>query len=160
MQEPSKYDLHDVQDFFASTEGGPFPLLGLDGGIWGWWHRRHQHAPDLVVLKGRPKADRFSSWVMQKAITVFFRFNCHRFRKPSPVHGLVGYEDKEIFRLTLIPTGVFASLLPVGSIVALHYVKSIVCRFALIAVSNLLLSLCVMLFTTARRSELFAVTIA
>ncbi|KAK7729616.1 hypothetical protein SLS57_002104 [Botryosphaeria dothidea] len=161
---PGVYDMDFIQRFLASDEmGEPYPLTGRDCLTWGMHTHANpkiQPANDLVALKPRRNADGFSNWVTGTGINKFFALGCARFRKPSDRHGRVGFEDSAIHRVTYSITSVLASLLPIASIAVLYAVHSMKLRLVLIAVFNVLLTVCLTTFTTAKRTDVFAVAAA
>jgi hypothetical protein len=133
---------------------GPLILKGKDAKVWGSYSKRHSYKPDLVTLKPRAKKDTFSVWATENAT----RFT--RFMKPSPVHGVVGYEETIIYRITYWITSILASLILILSIVVLYLVHSTPARLGTIAAFNILVSVCLMALTNAKRTEVFAITAA
>jgi hypothetical protein len=133
---------------------GPLALLGDDAAVWGSMSQRNSYKPDLVALKPRVKKDTFSVWAAENGT----RFA--RFMKPSPVHGVGGYEDTIIFRITYWITSILASLILIASIVVLYFVHSMPARLGTIAAFNILVSVCLMGLTNAKRTEVFAITAA
>lgn len=159
-EEPSKWDLHHLQDYLATTSMGPFALSGDDSQIWGSKKDRGSHKPDLVALKPRAKKDAFSVWAAENTIFNLFRCGCARFMRPSKVHGSVGYEDGTIYRITYWFTSILASLIPIASIAVLYRVQSMSARLGIIAAFNVVLSVCLMGLANAKRAEVFAITAA
>ncbi|KAL1623297.1 hypothetical protein SLS56_008349 [Neofusicoccum ribis] len=101
MNSPGQYDMDFVQRFLASDESGAaYALTGLDANVWGSFQYPKSRAQDLVTLKPRRNEDVFSNWVTEKGISMFFNLGFARFRKPSLVHGRVGYEDASLLRIT------------------------------------------------------------
>ena len=160
MTRPSDIDLGYIQNYLASKEMGPFALAGIDSEIWGSIHNRKGHEADIVTLFPREKSDMFTKLVMEKGTATLFKYGLDRFLKPSPVHGLVGYEESTLSRLTYLITTALASLLPVASIVVLTFVPSLKLRLGFIAIFTVLLSFCLAFFTSAKRAEIFALTAA
>lgn len=80
--------------------------------------------------------------------------------KPSPIHGVIGYEDSTIYYITYWITSILASLIPIASIVLLYCVNSMRARLGIIAAFNVLVSICLMGLTNAKRVEVFAITAA
>lgn len=148
-----------MQNFLETKEMGPLALECLDAEVWGSVQERKEYSPDLVTLSPRQKEDPFSSLVVEKAITIC---QCcfDRFKKSSRIHGVVGYEDSTILKITFWITSIVASLIPIASIVVLYRVQSMAARLGIIAAFNVLISVCLSAFTNARRSEVFAVTAA
>ena len=135
-------------------------LIGDDAFIWGHIENRKGYAPDLIALKARHNEDYFSTWVTEKLTTVLFRIGIDRLKKPSAVSGLRCFHDSSLLQLTFLITSVLASLLPIASISVLYCVKSMSARLGVVAAFNIVLSLCLSAFTTANRSEAFAITAA
>jgi hypothetical protein len=160
MQEPSKYDLSDIQNYLATREMGPLALIGPDADIWGSLHNPTLRSPDLVALRPRRVEDSFSNWILSKFMPLFFRLNFHRWRKPDPVLGVVSYRDAKLFHLSYATTSILASMLPVLSIVALYSIRSFSAQLGFIAAFNFLLAVCLAVFTTAKRSDIFVINAA
>ncbi|PVH93718.1 hypothetical protein DM02DRAFT_721607 [Periconia macrospinosa] len=155
--EPSQTDLEYVRNFLVNLKPG---LCGSDARIWGSAAQKTHHSPDLITLRPRPKEDPFSNFAAEKTIDFLFKCGLDRFMKPSPIHGVIGYEDTSIFKMTYWITSIVASLVPVLSIVVLYVVHSMKARLGIIACFSVLCSICLIGFTNAKRSEIFAVTAA
>ena len=149
-----------IQDYLQTDAMGPLALTGDDAEVWGSMKYRKSHKPDLIALCPRAKKDPFSRWAAESTIMNLFRCGCARFMNPSRVHGVVGYEDSTIYRITYWITSILASLIPIASIVVLYYVHSMPARLAVIAAFNVLVSVCLMGLANAKRAEVFAVTAA
>ncbi|KAH8702836.1 hypothetical protein GQ44DRAFT_732716 [Phaeosphaeriaceae sp. PMI808] len=158
--EPGKWDLHYLQDYLQAPEMGPLALTGDDARIWGSVLDRKSHAPDLIALRPRANEDTFSIWAAENTILNLFRCGCARFLKPSRKHGVVGYEDSTIYRMTYWFTSIVAGLIPIASIAVLYRVHSMPARLGIIAGFNVLVSICLMVFAKAKRAEVFAITAA
>lgn len=76
------------------------------------------------------------------------------------MHGIIGYQDAKVLQITYWMTSVIASLIPIGSIIVLYKVHSMAARLGIIAGFNVLVSLCLSIFTDAKRAEVFAITAA
>ncbi|KAH7085024.1 hypothetical protein BKA63DRAFT_574049 [Paraphoma chrysanthemicola] len=159
-RKPAKWDIEQMQDYLTTNAMGPLALTGDDAEVWGSMEYRKSYKPDLVALCPRAKKDPFSRWAAENTIINLFRCGCARFMKPSRVHGVVGYEDSTIYRITYWITSILASLIPIASIVLLYYVQSMPARFGIIAAFNVLVSICLMGLANAKRAEVFAVTAA
>lgn len=79
---------------------------------------------------------------------------------PSPTPGVVGHEDKLVYRVTYWITSIVASLVPIASIAILYCVQSMPARLGVIAAFNVLVSVCLMGLANARRADVFAITAA
>ncbi|KAI4920753.1 uncharacterized protein J4E92_008397 [Alternaria infectoria] len=158
--QPSTWDLHHIQNYLQSAAMGDLALNGPDAEIWGSACNRKSYKPDLVTLCPRAKKDAFSAWAAESTITNLFRCGCARHMKPSRVHGVVGYEDSTIYRITYWITSILASLIPIASIAVLYRVQSMTARLGIIAGFNVLVSICLMGLANAKRAEVFAITAA
>jgi hypothetical protein len=157
---PSKWDMEYLQDYLQTDAMGPLALTGSDAEVWGSMEYRKSYKPDLIAVSPRAKKDPFSKWAAENTLVNLFRCGCARYMKPSRVHGVVGYEDSTIYRITYWITSILASLIPIASIVALYYVRSMPAKLATIAAFNVLVSVCLMGLANAKRAEVFAITAA
>ncbi|KAH7548991.1 hypothetical protein J3E72DRAFT_410348 [Bipolaris maydis] len=157
---PSPWDLHHMQNYLQTSEMGSNALTGDDARIWGSVLDRDSQNPDLITLCPREKKDAFSAWAAESTIINLFRCGCARFMKPSRVHGVVGYQDGTVYRVTYWFTSILASLIPIASIAVLYRVQSMSARLGIIAGFNVLVSICLMALTGAKRAEVFAITAA
>ncbi|KAL6159216.1 hypothetical protein ACJQWK_04126 [Exserohilum turcicum] len=157
---PGTWDLHHMQDYLHSPEMGEDALNGDDASVWGSACYRKSQSPDLITLCPRAKKDAFSSWAAESTIGMLFRCGCTRLMKPSRVHGVVGYEDSTVYRVTYWITSILASLIPIASIAVLYRVHSMSARLGIIAGFNVLVSVCLMALANAKRAEVFAITAA
>jgi hypothetical protein len=140
---------------------GPHALLGDDSLVWGSVTDRKSYSPDLVSLRRRERSDPFSGWLGRTTLSAMVRYGCVRWKKPSRTHGIVCiHEDGIIVRVTLWITTVFASLIPVASVVMLYIVHSVPARLGMIGIFNFIVSVALSIFTGAKRSEIFAVSAA
>ncbi|KAF2643692.1 hypothetical protein P280DRAFT_537296 [Massarina eburnea CBS 473.64] len=157
LERPDKFDLRDIQGFMNDDSMG-LPLTGPDQSIWGSCTEPDQFCKDgLVSLRPRERPDPFSKWLAEHAI--MFRHRVFKmFKSPDSVHGMIGYHDSSVFRLTAWLNGMIASVLPVVSIVCLINVGTVVSRLGVIAGFNILISICLRVFTDAKRKDVFAVT--
>ncbi|KAF7449413.1 hypothetical protein Ptr902_03331 [Pyrenophora tritici-repentis] len=160
LPKPARWDLHWLQKYLQSKEMGELALLGEDAEVWGSMEEPHGYKPDLVALKPRVNEDPFSAWAARNTIVGLERCGLDRFLRPSPVHGVVGYEDTTIYSITYCMNSILASLIPIASIVVLCFVSSMPARLGTIAGFNVLVSICLMAFAGAKRAEVFAISAA
>ncbi|KAF2759911.1 hypothetical protein EJ05DRAFT_314432 [Pseudovirgaria hyperparasitica] len=161
LSPPAPYDISVVQDFLF-TQGND-ALMGHDSGVWGSVHTPFTHAPDLVALKPRQTEDSFSVWVAEKASGYWLqlRSRWHRMTtKDTSETPQFRVTDASLLRATYWITSIVAALLPVLSIVILIYVDKLPQKLAVIGCLNLVVSLCLTIFTSAKRTEVFSVTAA
>lgn len=139
---------------------GPSALFGSDPGVWGSTDRPHSHANDLISLLGRHEESSFSKWVAERASQTFFRVGWPLAKCSWKEPHLQGFEDADLLRWSQRTTNIIASMLPICSIIVLNFVPSTAAKLTVVAVFNVLLSLCLSFFTKARSVDLFAVTSA
>jgi len=158
MLGPDEYDIKDLQYFLCSAKMGPLCLEGDDAFIWGSAKHPKTYQSDLVALKPRINEDSFSRWIAERAILLIRIFG--RCLKPSTKLGAVVIYDTVIMRVTFWITSIIASMIPIASIVVLLHLKSQAAKLGAIAGFNVLITLCLNVFTEAKRTDCFAVTAA
>ncbi|EMD70237.1 hypothetical protein COCSADRAFT_78798 [Bipolaris sorokiniana ND90Pr] len=156
---PQKFDLTDIHHFLHSKAMQSNLLDGIDSVTWGSWDKPEDHAPDLVGVHPRPKADNFSRWITEKSVNLF-ACGLDRLTKGTPSLGRKVYYDSEVLKITSWIMCILASLLPIASILVLLNVPSLKGRLWVIAAFNILMSVCLRTFTEAKKSEAFAITAA
>ncbi|EUC42999.1 hypothetical protein COCMIDRAFT_102020 [Bipolaris oryzae ATCC 44560] len=156
---PQKFDLADIQHFLDSKAMESNLLNGIDSPTWGSCDKSGDHAPDLVGVHPRPKADDFSRWIAEESVRLF-SCGLGRLTKGTPGLGRKVYYDSQILKITSWLTCILASLLPIASILVLLNVPSLKGRLWVIAAFNILMSVCLRTFTEAKKSEAFAITAA
>jgi hypothetical protein len=137
-------------------------------------------ATDLVALSTRAVgSDVFSTWFTDKFVPWLHRHVLHRpgrRRQPrtkgaaeaekggnepddAEQSGETEYQDRILNRFVMSITLLVASLLPTASIIALNYIRPTKWRLIFTLLFSGLFNLCLVLFTDAKRSEIFAVTV-
>ncbi|KAF2873904.1 hypothetical protein BDV95DRAFT_627680 [Massariosphaeria phaeospora] len=157
-EKPDTFDLRDLQHFLNHKTGGSNCLRGDDCFIWGTVEESDIICPDLIGLRPRIREDAFSHWVAEHAVGIITKWvSC--FQKPKKI-GEATYYDSTVLKFTFWMNSILASLLPVASIIVLIYLDSVPARIGAIAVFNVLISVCLTIFTDAKRTDVFAVTAA
>jgi hypothetical protein len=162
MKRPDPYDIHDIQNLLASEEMRQ-PFGGFDRGTWGGAvdaEARKSYSRELVVLRSRKDMDTLSRVVGTRAITWLSACGAERWKKANVRWGMIAVHDSTIFRLTFWFTSGVASIMPVISIILLVKMETLNGKLGIIAAFNVLISICLTLFTEARRTDVFAVTAA
>lgn len=83
---------------------------------------------------------------------------CLRFMKIDPRFGSASLHDATIFRATFLLTNVIASSLPVLGILVLMILQDQFHRLAAIAGFCALITMCLTIFTDAKRTDVFQIT--
>ncbi|RMZ67693.1 phthalate transporter [Pyrenophora seminiperda CCB06] len=159
LEEPDRYDLDDIQRFLVSKDIEPGFLTGEDSRSWGIPEEPDDHPPDLVGVRQRTKEDGFSRFVSENAIHLF-KCGLGRLKRKDPHLGRRVYYDSTVLRVTSWMTCILASMLPIASILVLINLKALNTKLWVVAGFNVLISVCLKMFTDAKRAEIFAVTAA
>ncbi|TID16889.1 hypothetical protein E2P81_ATG09446 [Venturia nashicola] len=118
-------------------------------------------ANDVVGLRDHDEQDSFSTFLEQKALQWFPRHIVSRFSESAQKKNkLSTYKSRTALRVTALTTTIVACSLPILSISVLYPLKSMKGRQGAIAGFNVLLSVCLGVFTTAKRVEKSGVTAA
>jgi hypothetical protein len=170
MKKPDAFDIHDIQCFLASDKMTVIndrneeasALIGADRDLWGSVDpdERKAYSRELVVLWHRKDMDTFSRVVGAKAIKWIIACGGSRWKKTDVRWGTQAIHDATIFKLTFWFTSSVAAIVPVVSIILLVKMDSLNGRLGIIAAFNVLISICLTLFTEARRTDVFAATAA
>lgn len=159
MQKPDDYDLRNMQSFLGNKMMGHGNALnGPDMDIWGSLLYPEKHSQELVVLKAREGSDPFSRKASSLAIPLFKMMAWARFQRPNPAYGVITVREDIVFGITLCLTSFLASIVPVVSIVSLINLTDLYAKISAIVAFDVLLSICLMVFTEARRADIFAIT--
>ena len=116
---------------------------------------------DLVALSARKsEGDVFTSWVTEKIMPRYHKLIGYLLKSSEEHTGLFEYQDAKFNAVANTISIVLSSVLPPASIFALYYVHRTPVRLGLIIVFSALLAACLATFTSAKRVEIFAITVA
>jgi hypothetical protein len=160
---PATSDLYDLQDWLASKAGGSNILRSGDARAWGTAVKRKFTSGDLRCLKPRMKEDWISRFVAENAIKIFGYdlgpwFGCSCRQKTLPTQ--FGYYASDVYKITFWMTNILGSLIPIVSIAVLMWMDSMRAQVGSIAGFNVLVAMCLCIFTDAKRMDCFKVTAA
>lgn len=159
MKPPDFYDIKYLQSFFRSEIMGPY-LMGPDRHIWGSKEQPKAYSKELICLNPRLEVDFFSKFIGEHAVTFLKKCCCFGIRRSDSKSGNIAVRDDRIFRVTMWITSLIASAFPIISIAVLNQIHLMSNRITVIAAFNVLIALCLMHFTEAKRTEIFSVTAA
>lgn len=159
IKAPDRFDLHDIHMFLQSDEMGPPYLSGEDKDTWGKRDHPNDHPPDLVGVYPRLNEDTFSRVVAERAIHLF-KCGLGRLTRGNKHLGRRVYYDSTVLKFTFGMTSGLAALLPIASILVLINLHSLKAQLWTVAAFNVLISVCLTLFTDAKRTDAFAVNAA
>jgi hypothetical protein len=158
ISEPEKEDIDAIQALLYSKAMDSNALIGQDSEIWGAADNLKIYAPDLLGLYQRPRRDAFTRFVSKKAMR-FSKFVVTRMLKRD-VPTEFTFPTDTVTQWTGMITAVMASLLPVAAILVLSNLQSETVKLCTLAAFNVLLTVCLILCTEVKRSEVFAITAA
>jgi len=116
---------------------------------------------DLVALSRRKTdGDVFTSWFTESIVPGFHKRIGHRFKSRDESTSLFEYRDSKINDAAHTISIILSSLLPPASIFALYYVHRTPIRLGLIMIFSAIFTACLAIFTSAKRVEIFAATVA
>ncbi|KAF7514121.1 hypothetical protein GJ744_004446 [Endocarpon pusillum] len=162
---PSKHDVNCLREWLIRPECGDNFLQGVERDILHPRDERYlenQRASDLVTLSREAvERDFFSQWISDEVLGKFHRWIGRRFKKPfDPESGLYHYRKGNVRAVSHLVGILLASLIPAASIFTLYFVPHMTDRLGVIVAYTALFSICLGVFTTARRVEIFAATAA
>lgn len=162
---PSKHDVECLREWLTRPECGDNFLQGVERDILHPRDERYlenQRASDLVTLSREAvERDFFSQWISDELLGRFHKLIGHRFKKPFDAEsGLYHYRKGNVRAISHLVGILLASLIPAASIFTLYFVPHMTDRLGVILAYSALFSICLGLFTTARRVEIFAATAA
>jgi hypothetical protein len=134
----------------------------------------------VTLSREAVERDAFSQWISDELLGKFHRLIGHRFKvvhynlpyptiewcltsfqKPFDVEsGLYHYRKGNVRAISHLVGILLASLIPAASIFTLYFVPHMTDRLGVIVAYSALFSICLGVFTTARRVEIFGATAA
>ena len=174
LETPSSHDIEFLRSWLERPSMGDFALRGLDRDAWD-----HRDEEDIAAIKPRPAPDLFSKWFTNTLISFIHRTVgeklkvriarlCNRqsltmAKMPNDGEagdGIYTYQESTLATAINIMVTIFASILPILSIVVLAAIQSDGLKIGIIIVFSTLFSTVLVSTTNARRSEIFACTAA
>jgi len=158
---PSKHDLNLLRDWLERPKcGDNFLTNNVEREIW--HSQQPERVSDLLTMsKVEAEKDPFSRWLKDNFVGYFHNTIGRRFTTPyDEESGLYHYRDSNLKVISHLVGVILASLIPAASIFTLYYVTHMVARLGIILAFSALFSICLALFTTARRVEIFGATAA
>ncbi|KAL5117048.1 hypothetical protein ACEQ8H_005007 [Pleosporales sp. CAS-2024a] len=159
MKAPDRFDLSDVQRLLLSDDMGPNKMEDEAKNVWGNHFEPDVHPPDLIGIRPRENVDKFSRFISEKAIHLF-KCGLGRLTKGDKHLGRNVYYDSTVAKVTMWITSAIAALIPIASILVLVHLHSLKLQLWTIAAFNVLISICLTIFTDAKRTDAFAVNAA
>lgn len=158
MNEPNAFHLDYIQHFLVSDQIRVLP--GPEQMTWGSFDRPKEYSGELVVLRGRKDIDPFSRNMGARAVDWIVKLGGKRWKRVDAHFGTVAIDEDTVYMFTCWITSAVASILLVGPICILVNTESLDAQLATVAASKFLTSVCLMYFTRARRTDVFAITAA
>ncbi|KAH3943296.1 hypothetical protein HBH70_118080 [Parastagonospora nodorum] len=158
MSTPDPADVQNMRCFYDSAmmnHGNT--LIGADRDVWGTVLAQNSHSPELVVLRPREGVDPFSRALSRYAVPLWEMFAPARWKKPNPRLGVISVREDHVFMTTRWVTGFVAVVMPVLSIEVLKRMEGVEERLLAMAGFSLLMAVCLMGLTEAKRKDVFLV---
>ena len=134
-------------------------MRGTDIYLW-----EPENTGDLLALaKEAGEQDAFARWIADYPLGLFHCYiGRHIFKSPpgDEESGFVRYSDTKLAHISAGVGTVLASIFPVISVICLTYIESSLLRLGAVGISMFLFSVLLLVFTKARRVEVFAATCA
>lgn len=160
LSDPNRHDLEYVRKYLrrCAARDPRSVIHGLDSRIWTDSDHEGADTRDLMVLRPRSTNDPFSKWVAEHLIRWVIEVMWPS--RGSQLEVKIDIDNARILQATSVITVIVAVLLVVGSIVVLYNTNTMKVRLILIAVFAVVTSVCIMVFTPAKKSEVLAITAA
>ena len=165
LQNPTRHDLHRLREWLVRPECGDNFLGGIEREILHEDARLdvdQERASDLVTMSREAvEHDFFSRWLSDQVLDKFHSLIGRRLKHPVDEEaGIYHYRKMHLRAVSHLVGVVLASVIPAASIFTLYYIQSPVNRLICLLGYSALFSVCLALFTSARRVEIFAATAA
>ena len=165
LQNPSRHDLRHLREWLNRPECGDNFLTGIERQIFHEDARLdidQERSSDLVTMSREAvEHDYFSRWLSDEVLDRFHALIGRRLKHPCDEEtGIYHYRKRHLRAVSHLFGVVLASVIPAASIFTLYYVVRPVDRLIVLLGYSALFSVCLALFTNARRVEIFAATAA
>ena len=153
-------DISFLREWLERPEGGDYSIKGVEAEPW-----KLCSAADLITLSRQDAKDEFAQSLSDKILPWYHHYFGRRQKKSaksdnSDLDGIWEYRTEVFVALGNITCMVLSSIIPTTSIFALHFVKSMIARLAVIAAMSFVFSFVMMVVVRGRRVEVFAATTA
>ncbi len=126
----------------------------LSEDLLSWFHRMIGHKVKVKIIHSIPT-------ISPNLHHDFCANKSHLVQTPYDLEtGLYHYKESSLKAVSHMCGILFAATVPAASIFALYYIRDMVARLGAILAFSTLFSICLAIFTTARRVEIFAATAA
>ena len=159
LAKPVECDIEFLREWLERPEGGDYSIKGVEAEPW-----KLCCAADLLTLSQPGGRDQFAQSLSDKILPWYHHYLGRRRKRRSSSDNDLGhiweYKHKVFVALGNIICMVFSSVIPTTSIFALHFVKSMIARLAVITAMSFVFSFVMMVVVRGRRVEVFAATTA
>ncbi len=160
LAKPVECDIGFLREWLERPEGADYSIKGVEAEPW-----KPCCAADLVSLSRPDTRDEFAQSLSDKILPWYHHYLGRRGKKPAisdnnDLDGIWEYRPEVFVALGNITCMVLSSIIPTTSIFALHFVKSMIARLAVIAAMSFVFSFVMMVIVRGRRVEVFAATTA
>lgn len=159
LAKPVNCDINFLREWLERPDGGDYSIKGVEAEPW-----MPCCGADLVTLSQLAGRDAFAQTLSDKILPWYHRYFSDRRKRATnldnDLDGISEYKHEVFAALGNIICMVLSSIIPTTSIFALHFVKSMVARLAVITGMSFLFSFVMMVVVRGRRVEVFAATTA
>jgi hypothetical protein len=165
LQNPTRHDLRRLREWLLRPECGDNFLRGIERDILHQDDRLdidQERASDLVTMSREAiEHDFFSRWLSDEVLDKFHSLVGWRLKRPvDDESGIYHYRKLHLRAFSHLIGVILASVIPAASIFTLYFVPHPVDRLVVLLGFSVLFSVCLALFTSARRVEVFSATAA
>ncbi|KAF7507455.1 hypothetical protein GJ744_010386 [Endocarpon pusillum] len=160
LAKPVECDISFLREWLKRPEGADYSIKGVEAEPW-----KLCCAADLVSLSRPDTKDEFAQSLSDKILPWYHHFFGRRQKKSaksdnSDLDGIWEYRSEVFVALGNIICMMLSSIIPTASIFALHFVKGMIARLAVIAAMSFVFAFVMMVIVRGRRVEVFAATTA
>jgi hypothetical protein len=161
LAKPVDGDINFLREWLERPEGGDYSIKGVEAEPW-----KPCCAADLIALSHLDTKDEFAQSLSDKILPRYHQYIGRRRQRRSvtadndDLDTIWEYKRGVFVALGNMTCMVLSSVIPTTSIFALHFVKSMVARLAVITAMSFVFSFVMMVVVRGRRVEVFATTTA
>lgn len=159
LAKPVDCDIGFLREWLERPEGADYSIKGVEAEPW-----KLCCAADLVTLSKLDGKDEFARSLSDKILPWYHQYLGGRRKRrqtsDNDLDDIWEYKHEIFVTLGNMTCMMLSSAIPTTSIFALHFVKSMVARLAVITVMSFIFSFVMMVVVRGRRVEVFAATTA
>jgi len=159
LAKPVDGDISFLREWLGHPEGADYSIKGVEAEPW-----MPPHASDLITLSKPEARDEFAQSLSDRILPWYHHYLGGRQKRrrssDNDLDDIWEYKQELFVALGNMICMVLSSAIPTTSIFALHFVKSMGARLAVITAMSFIFSFVMMVIVRGRRVEVFAATTA